>query len=1183
MTRAPVSQTRAPAQQVGGGDPPPVRAWSETLRLPTYLPEAPSPHPLFLERRVYQGSRGSLYPLPASDRIAETAVDRDWKVVGLENRHLRVLILPELGGRIHALEDRRRGCDLIYRQPVIKPALVGLAGPWISGGIEFNWPQHHRPATFLPVEVEIEHGADGSVTVWCGDHEPMARMKGMHGVCLHPDRAALEIKVRVSNRTPFVQTFLWWTNIATRVHEAYQSFLPPDVHAVADHARRSMSRYPLADGCYYGVDYGARARGVVPPDPWPSRYRPLWARSTKDSGGSSPAARAGSSPAGRRETGFVPDYPPNDLSWYANIPTPCSYMATGSRGDFLGGYDHRAGVGIVHVAPHAIAPGKKQWTWGNHEFGHAWDRNLTDPTSEGEYPPYIELMAGVYTDNQPDFSFLMPGETRSWSQFLFPIHDIGPVHAANRDAALRVHEDHGQIQIGICVTRKIRDARVVLTVPGGSKRSWTGIELAPGRPFQAAIAVRRGKGRGSRRGAGVQILDDRGREILAHVPRGRVKGGIPEAAREPPPPARIRHVDVLYLTGLHLDQYRHATRCPTLYWREALRRDPDDSRCNHAMGLWHLRRGEFHEAEAHFRRSVARWTQWNSNPADGEPLYSLGICLRFLERHDEAHGFLAKATWNQAWASAGFHALAEIDCRRGDWELAEDHLRRSLRLNADNARARSLRALVLGRLHREAEAAEILRAARVEDPLDWWTRHLLGEEVRCDLQIRLDIAHDFARAGFHDEAVAILRLPSHPRRDLPDQNWGAEPIVHYTLGWLLENAGAQRASRAEYRKGRNAPADYCFPSRLEEIAILQAAMRADPSDGRAPFYLGNLLQDRRRHEEAIRLWERSARLDPANPVVWRNLGMSYFNTRHRPKRALAAYDRAFAANPADARVLFERDQLWKRMGVSPRRRLAVLLHHEPLVRQRDDLAVEVCALLNQTGRPDRALSLLSSRRFQPWEGGEGQALAQYVASRLALGREALEEGRVADARLEFQSALTVPEKLGEARHPLANTAEIHYWLGCALDAAGDAAAARESWRIAAQFVGDFQEMRVCGFSELTYYSALAWRRLGRDARAHRLFRDQLKEAHRLRATPATIDYFATSLPNLLLFDDDLARRREAAAAFLEAQAWIGLGKKHRAIRLLERVLELDPNHARANAWLPRVQGKTSRKTRHPEG
>ena len=127
-----------------------VRVSIETIILPTYLPEPPDRNPMFLEKRVYQGSSGKVYPLPFTDRIAEKPVPRKWKAIWIENEYLRALVLPEIGGRIHILQDKTNGYDLIYRQDVIKPALVGLAGPWISGGSEFNWPQHHRPAPFLP-------------------------------------------------------------------------------------------------------------------------------------------------------------------------------------------------------------------------------------------------------------------------------------------------------------------------------------------------------------------------------------------------------------------------------------------------------------------------------------------------------------------------------------------------------------------------------------------------------------------------------------------------------------------------------------------------------------------------------------------------------------------------------------------------------------------------------------------------------------------------------------------------------------------------------------------------------------------------------------------------------------------------------------------------------------------------
>jgi tetratricopeptide (TPR) repeat protein len=456
------------------------------------------------------------------------------------------------------------------------------------------------------------------------------------------------------------------------------------------------------------------------------------------------------------------------------------------------------------------------------------------------------------------------------------------------------------------------------------------------------------------------------------------------------------------------------------------------------------------------------------------------------------------------------------------------------------------------------------------------------------LQARLDIAHDYARAGFLVEAITLLKAATVKATDLPDQSWGVLPLVHYTIGWLEQLRGDKRAALECFKQAAALSPDYCFPARLEEIAILEAAMRANPRDARAPYYLGNLLYDRRRHEEAIQLWERSAKLDGKFSVVWRNLGIGYFNVRRQPTRARAAYDRAFRANLADARLLFERDQLWKRLGEKPTKRLRELEKHLRLVQQRDDLSVELCALYNQTRQHDRALALVSARNFQPWEGGEGGTLGQWVRSHLAIGRGALHsagssrregaqtnnsalrtphsefiQSLITSAATHFEKALTAPLNLGEAKHLLANQSDIHYWLGCALAAGGNVKLARQHWHTAATFKGDFQEMSIRAFSEMTYYSALAWGKLGQRAKAMKLFRDLLTYAQQLQKAQAKIDYFATSFPTMLLFDDDLQRRQETTALFLQAQAQLGLGKKSRARKLLTTVLKRDPNHALA--------------------
>lgn len=173
-----------------------VRAWEEDIMLPTYEIGKEEKNPIFLEKRVYQGSCGSVYPYPVVEKISDKKADKRYHALFIENEYIKVMILPELGGRIHMAYDKVKKRHFVYYNQVVKPALVGLTGPWISGGIEFNWPQHHRPSTFLPTDFLIEENADGSKTIWCNEVERMFRTKGMQGFTLYPGKAYIETIVR---------------------------------------------------------------------------------------------------------------------------------------------------------------------------------------------------------------------------------------------------------------------------------------------------------------------------------------------------------------------------------------------------------------------------------------------------------------------------------------------------------------------------------------------------------------------------------------------------------------------------------------------------------------------------------------------------------------------------------------------------------------------------------------------------------------------------------------------------------------------------------------------------------------------------------------------------------------------------------------------------------------------------
>lgn len=558
-----------------------VKIWEEEVVIPTYEIGEPDKNPMFLEKRVYQGSSGKVYPYPTIEKISQEKTDKVYKAVFLENQYIKVMILPELGGRIQRAYDKTNEYDFVYYNRVIKPALVGLLGPWISGGIEFNWPQHHRPTTFMPVDYLIQEHEDGSKTLLVNDVDQMYGTKGIAGFTLYPDKAYIEIRGQLYNRTALPQTFLWWANPAVAVNDYTQSIFPPDVHSVMDHGKRDVSRFPIANGVYYKHDY---SEGV-------------------------------------------------DISRYKNIPVPTSYMAEKSDYDFVGGYDYQKEAGILHVADHHISPGKKQWTWGCGEFGKAWDRNLTD-----EDGPYIELMTGVYTDNQPDFTWLKPFEEKTFCQYFMPYKKVGPVKNASIHAALNMEVRKEGLYVCVYGTQPYDDAEVVVTKQGERIYSERCM-ISPVDIYEKVLDITVEKESDLK----VQVFS--GEELL--VEYQPEDAGIPELAKPAEAakdPEEIMTNEELFLTGQHIEQYRHATYLPDPYYLEGLKRDPGDIRINNAYGLLLMRRGCFEEAESCFRKALQRLTWENPNPYDSEPYYNLGLALFYQGKMEKAFDAFYKAT-----------------------------------------------------------------------------------------------------------------------------------------------------------------------------------------------------------------------------------------------------------------------------------------------------------------------------------------------------------------------------------------------------------------------------------------------------------------------------------------------------------------------------------------------------------
>ena len=1060
-----------------------VACWESSLVIETYEPADPDPYPLFLDRRVYQGSSGRVYPIPFTDRISAERAPREWRAIHLENRWVRLVLLPELGGRIHIGYDKTRGYDFFYRNNVIKPALVGLAGPWVSGGVEFNWPQHHRPATFLPVETHVEHGDDGSVTVWHSDLDPMQRMRGTHGIRLRGDSALIESEARLANRTDVPQTFLWWANVAARSHERYQSFFPTDVRYVADHARRAITAFPKADRPYYGIDYPALA----------ARH---------------------------------PDADRIDVS--SNIPVPTSYMITDTADDFFGGYDHDARAGFVHWADRAIAPGKKQWTWGDGEIGHAWDRHLTD--GDG---PYVELMAGVFTDNQPDFSRLAAGETRRFSQYWYPIQDIGPAVQATLDAAIGLDVQGAAVELGVATTSVRSEAHIALRRGDHVVAEWS-TRIAPGSPFTVRLELDR---RATRDDLVVDVTAE-GRTLVRWAAHA-VDAGEPWVATEPPPPAEIDSSEELVLTGMHLVQYRHPTRRPEPYFGEALRRDPGDSRARIALARLRIASGQFDAALHLLDTAVERLTRRNLNPEHGDAQYLRGLVLERIGDADAATAAFGKAAWDGALTVPANLGRARLALRRGDAASALAFAETVLASASGNTSAVAARVLALRALGRADAAAAALAEARRADPLDPLLAAVDDALDPVDPRTLLTMAHELHRMADRERAIVLARRAAA----IPPTAFGNPgPLARYALAAFLEDASdatvdAAEAAGAARAEARTADPRLAFPSGLDDLAVLEAALAADPGDPRASAYLGCWLLDAGRTDDALDALERAIDGGIEDPVAWRNAAVAIVNVGGDLDEADRRYAGALALSPADPRLVYERDQLAALRGLPPATRLAAIEAAGSDVLVRDDLAIELAGLLVDVGRPTDALAFLAGRTFQPFEGGEGRVIAVFDRAELAVARALVADDPGAAAEL-LRNGIRVPEHLGEGRHPADVIAERHVLLGDAEAALGDRATAEAAWRLARDGAGPLAagERPV---DARDYWVGVAHLRLGEIPAADAVWVSLDARADALERAADRVDYFATSLPELLLFPVDSAERRAAQARTLRGLATAG--------------------------------------------
>ncbi len=1074
-----------------------VKIYEEIVVIPTYEVGKPDKNPMFLEKRVYQGSSGKVYPYPTTETISKEKTDKEYKAVFLENQYLKVMILPELGGRIHRAYDKTNDYDFVYYNHVIKPALVGLVGPWISGGIEFNWPQHHRPTTFMEVDHKVIENADGSKSVLVNDVDQMYGTKGIAKFTLYPDKAYIEITGQLYNKTETPQTFLWWANPAVPVNDDTQSIFPPDVNFVMDHGKRDVSRFPIATGTYYKHDY---SEGV-------------------------------------------------DISRYKNIPVPTSYMAENSEYDFVGGYDYGKKAGIVHVADHHISPGKKQWTWGCGDFGKAWDRNLTD-----EDGPYIELMTGVYTDNQPDFTWLKPFEEKTFTQYFMPYKAVGMIKNATINAVVNMVVENESIYICAYATSVYGDAQIILK-DNGKEVYRTKTTLSPIDTFEENVPYKASSEEN------IEVIITSGDKVLVSY-KPKVQG-IPEMvepAKAIKEPNEIMTTEELFLSGQHIEQYRHATYLPDDYYLEGLKRDSGDIRINNAYGLLMYRRGNDVLAKKHFEKALERLIERNPNPYDSEVYYHLGLVSFYQEQYDDAFDYFYKATWSNEQQEMSFYYLALIACRRNEYSEALGFVNKGLVKNSHNIKARGLKASILRKLG-QADL-EFLNESLTTDPFDYLTMfeyykatndsviiNDMNRTMRNFHESYISIATDYAYAGMYAEAIEMLY-------ECDD----VQPLLYYYKGYFYHKQGDNEKALALYTEGEKCSAMYCFPNKLYDIKVLDHVGTLLSCCPKAKYYLGNLFYDKLQFEKAISLFEQSESMDANFPTVLRNLALGYYNKQNKKELALEKLEKAYSLDESDTRIFLELDQLYKKMAKPFDFRLEKYITHSDIINNRDDLYLEYVTLLNSMGKYKEAHDAIMSHHFSPWEGAEGRVPAQYKISLVELAKKAIFDKDFSTAKSLLEKALIYPENLGEGKLEGTKDNHIYYYLGiCAKELGED----YQDYFVTACY-GTDEPAGMMYYNDqpadMILYQGLAKNELSDIKSANARYYKLINFAENHLADIVKIDYFAVSLPDFLIFEEDLTIKNKAHCHYLLGLGQFGLGKYTEALTNFGKALEYDFNH-----------------------
>ncbi|MEX2600856.1 MAG: DUF5107 domain-containing protein [Balneolaceae bacterium] len=1011
--------------------------------IPTYEVKEADPNPIFYNGRRYQGAQGRVYPYPLYHNLTNNLVDQSYREIILENDYVEISVIPELGGRIYYARDKVNDYDYLYHNEVVKPALIGMTGAWISGGVEWNIPHHHRATSFTPVDYRITEQEDGSKTVWVGETEWRHRTRWIVGLTLHPESTLLETTIRVFNTSPFQNSLLVFANAAVHTNEQYQVFFPPATQWATFHRKNQFSEWPVSHQYYDGADY---TDGV-------------------------------------------------DVSRWANHSKPTSFFEWGNRGNFVAGIDHGARAGTVIFGNRHINPGKKLWSWGNNPNGEMWDNLLTD-----ENGPYIELMFGSYSDNQPDYSWMQAGETKETTYWFAPLKELQDVKHVNRNAIVSFDEEDGSLHLTINATRPFPGAEITVSA-GGENHIHTETDLQPGLPYHSEWEIPTDL---SLFDLTLEIRDASGEQLITYRPEEVEEESMPEPVSPLQDADLINDADSLYYQGLYYEQFHDAFYQPRDFYKRAIEINPQHVQALTRTGILYLKEGDPESAAPFLERAVERVGWDYVTPERGDPLYYLALAYRELGRMEEAYELFYKTSWDYNFRSASHYQMALMKSMDGEYRTALEHSREALSINTRSVDLLALQASLYRRTGQPGLAEEMVEKLREIDPLHfrgYFEEYLLkGEQqvlnrmrelMRNSSENYLELAVQYGNAGLYEDAIKLLELSLA----LNEAELTQDPIIHYTLGYYHHQIGNSSEAASRYQQAGGMPYEYAFPFRFETVKALNSALEYQPEDGLAWYLIGNIYYDHQ-PEKAIEAWERSTELTRTIPVAHRNLAFAYANVKNDLDATLTNIRRAIELNPDDPRYYYEHDLYLESMQTDPETRLAPFLEKRDVVTSDLTTLFPFVELLTLNGMYSDAIELMRSHHFRRWEGG-GSIYPFWIYAHLNRAIDALNENELDEANAFLTSAISYPENL----QTVSNQFEciVFYYQGIVAEAKGNMEEARMKFEQSADGSNRSPECR--------FYAAKAYEKIDDSSSAESIYRSLIQSGNDDLDRDVSVDFF----------------------------------------------------------------------------